>query len=277
MFVGRLQRQAWITGLHVQHDPGLFAIGLGIDESRISLADLEIDLEEYADGDLASARRIRLGDLALPPGPVAAGKDVTVVLPTLGPGLQRQVRLFDRNGLLLDATDRLAMVEKIDIEGTVAGGQPFRVTVGQRNAVGLLDRLKRADQSDAAYRALLEAGLPGRVVDDPQHGLPALTALLSQAHGQLDVLDAYFGWDVSDWSVLAQVSAPIRVLTGHGYYDGGVLRKRKVIQPPPGTAPQAPSLEVRSWRGHPAWHDRVYLGLAAVLPSERHQVALASA
>src|SRR5713101_5984542 len=50
---------------------------------------------------LTGSGRIRLGDLALPSGPVAAGKDVAVVLPTLGPGLQRQVRLFDRNGLLL--------------------------------------------------------------------------------------------------------------------------------------------------------------------------------
>ena len=222
---------------------------LGLDEERVSLADLELDLEEYESGDLASARRLRLGDILLPSEPIPPGHEVTIELPTLGPGLHRQLRLFDRDGLLLDATDRTPTVERVTLTIAADGAPPSTVTVGGVQLAKLTERLQRADQSDAAYRKMLEDGLTGRVVDDPATGLPALTALLRQAHGHLDIFDPYFGCDTGDWNVLVQVQVLIRVLTG-----------RRVLPVPTGVAPAAPSVDVRKWRGRtPPWHDRIYL------------------
>ena len=204
---------------------------------------MEIDLEESIGGDLTSARRISLGDLDLPE-PGKSGGQVRVELPSLGPGLQRQVRLFDRNGLLLDATDRLSMAEQINVQITMGSTAVRQLQIGHTSAVGIFDRLARAERAEAAYSDLLKAGLPGRLIDDPEHGLPALTSLLSQTRGHLDILDPYFGWDADDWLVLGQAHVPVRVLTGYGEFTKKGWRLR--VKPlPPGSAPLAPSLHVR--------------------------------
>ncbi|MDQ2740204.1 MAG: hypothetical protein M3Y35_16640 [Actinomycetota bacterium] len=266
LYVGRLERRAWLHAIHVDsaaHDT--YVIGVALEEDRVGLADLEIDLEEYLDGNMAAARRLRLGDTALPSTPLAAGSQlarVDVRLRTVGPGAFRQVRLIDRDGLLLDTTDRSPVVEQINIQIKVGGAPAHTVRVGSPVAVGLLERLTLADEVQAAYNKLLEDGLPGRVIDDPATGLPRLRALLREAGGELLVLDPYFGWQLVDWDVLADVTAPIRVLSSHGYYQPktGLLTQRKFQAPPPGAAPQAPTLACRTWQTpRPAWHDRLYL------------------
>jgi len=251
LLVGRMQRDAWISNIRAEPDADhVFKIAIGHDPTRVSLADLELDLEEYAHGDLIGARRVRLGDVMLPELPEGIDEPVIgVCLPTLGPGLHRQVRLYDRDGLLLDTTDRLPMVEQVKVDVQVEGGIPFTITVGNAPIVALLDRLARADETDQAYDDLLAAGLAGRIIDSPGHGLPWLAQILAQAPGHLDVLDPYFGWNVSDWAVLNSVAVPTRVLT---HRDG-----RNVISPPAGSAPGG--LVARAWSGRPPWHDRVYL------------------
>ena len=257
IFIGRLERRAWLAGIRADPGADLFAIRLGIDESRVSIADLELDVEEYSAGDLASDRRIDLGDLKLP-GPVPAGRGVEVVLPSLGPGLERRVRLYDRDGVLLDATDRFAILEQINLTMT-AGDTATSVQVGRSGPVSLTSRLEKADQAEAAYRKMLEEGLAGRIIDDPQHGLPELASLLSQARGHLDVLDPYFGHHLPDWDVLTKVPVAIRVLTGYGWkWQKGPVQK--VQLPTAGSPAAALPMEVRAWRQPSApWHDRVYV------------------
>lgn len=177
-------------------------------------------------------------------------------LPTLGGGLHRQLRLYDRNGVLLDATDRMPFIEQVIVDVQIAGGGAFQVQVGAAATVAFLDRLTYADETEATYNQMLADGLAERIIDDPLTGLPKLAELLSQAHDHLDILDPYFGWELIDWSVLVQVAVPTRVLAKH---DMQPKAKRNVNPPPPGTAPNAPSLDVRGWPGGPPWHDRVYL------------------
>jgi hypothetical protein len=256
-----LERRAWFNGLQFDPDSGTYAARIGIDEVRLNRADLEIDFEEYVSGDLAAARRLSLGDIPLPTSAIPAGSELVVQLPTLGSGVGRQVRLFDRDGLLLDASDRMWTVEGWQLTINVPGSPP---TVAGRNyakAVDLLERLRISDDVEESYKQWLKDGLEERVIDDPLTGLPALQALLGGACGELCVLDPYFGWDLADWSVLAAVQVPIRVLSGHGYYDRktGRLQKEKVTPIPPGTASTAPYIKAKSWRGPQPWHDRFYL------------------
>ncbi|MGC1238073.1 MAG: hypothetical protein WA860_04710 [Acidimicrobiales bacterium] len=227
---------------------------LGIERS--SLADLELDLEEFESGDLANAYRLRLGDIDLPLTPVAVGYEAVIELPTLGAGVHRQLRLFDRDGNLLDTQDRLPMSEKVTMSVSIEGGGDFEVTVGNSFQADLADRLKRADEAEEAYAKLLEEGLAGRIVDDPAKGLPKLIALLNDAKGRLDILDPYFGWHIPDWNVLAQIRVPIRVLTGYGK----PLKSQGVMAPPASIQAAVLKLEIRAWRsGSAPWHDRVYL------------------
>ena len=261
LLLGKLERGAWLAEVRADSAKETASVSLGLDESRVSLADLELDLEEYESGDLASARRLRLGDVALPSGPIPPGGAITVELPTLGLGMHRQFRLFDRDGVLLDATDRMPTVEQITVKIDTSAGPGPTVVIGGVQPATLAERLQRADRADAQYRRLLEDGLSGRVIDDPATGLPLMAALLNQAHGYLDVLDPYFGWNVRDWQVLAQVPVPIRVLTGHGRYDrSGNLTQQKVVPPPTGLVSPPNTVDVHSWRGStPPWHDRMYL------------------
>jgi hypothetical protein len=95
---------AWFSGVRAA---GNVEAEITLAPGRASLGDLEVDLEEYAGDGLVQARRLRLADLALPGG---SPQRVTVALPTLGPGLQRQLRLYDRAGRLLDTCDATAFL-----------------------------------------------------------------------------------------------------------------------------------------------------------------------
>jgi hypothetical protein len=79
--IGRLRRTAWLSGLRLSQN---LEAAITFDPSGVSLRDLEVDLEEYADDGLAHARRLRLADMALPPGRYESAR---VELPTLGPAL----------------------------------------------------------------------------------------------------------------------------------------------------------------------------------------------
>lgn len=204
LYVGVLERRAWIvTAERLRDDPSLYLIRLGLDERRVDLADLELDVEEYVEDTLASARRVRLGDLDLPATrePIDGLLQVDVHLPTLGTGVSRQVRLYDRDGLLLDATDRLYTADQINIDISWPGGATT-VTVGDARPPGLLARLHAADEADERYRQMLEAGLPGRLVDDERDGPTRLRDQLARARGHLLILDPYFSWHEADWTVL---------------------------------------------------------------------------
>jgi hypothetical protein len=264
LYIGALERRAWIVkGRRLREDPSLYLIELGLDEGRIDRADLVLDLEEYVDDTLAVARRLPLADLALPDDPSTPSEvlRLDVRVPTLGSGVARQIRLYDRDGLLLDATDRSWTVEQINLTVDV-GGYQIRSTVGSAQVPDLTERLQATDLAQDRFRALMEGGLPDRVIESPSLALARLRAVLARARGELLVLDPYFGWHLGDWTVLDDVTVGVRVLSGHGYYDrtSAALRSQKALTPPRGTAGSAPSLEVRTWRaGSAPWHDRLYL------------------
>jgi hypothetical protein len=126
--VGRLRRTAWFSGVRAA---GNVEAEITLAPDRASLGDLEVDLKEYAADGLVQARRLRLADLALPGG---SPERVTVALPTLGPGLKRQLRLYDRAGRLLDTCDAAAFLSQIKISMTGHAGEESttqHVSVGQ--------------------------------------------------------------------------------------------------------------------------------------------------
>jgi hypothetical protein len=254
LLVGRMERRAWLAAIRAQPDPAPYLISIGFDPTRIMLSDIEVDLEEYAGGDLIEARRLRLKDLKLPATTsIPSATDVVAImaLPTLGPGLQRQVRLYDRDGLLLDGSDRFWTAEQIDVTLKANEATSISIKVGTAAIVEFEERLERAAATDEAYAELLRRGLSGRIIDDPATGHQHLTELLSHARDYLDIIDPYFGLHAPDWSVLLGVSVPIRVLTQPRVH-------KDVFQQPP----QAISnlVTARGWTGSRVpWHDRLYL------------------
>ncbi len=255
LFVGRMERRAWLAEIRAQADPDPFLISIGFDPTRIMLSDIEVDLEEYAHGDLIEARRLRLEDLNLPaPASTSAGAAdlrTTVALPTLGSGLQRQVRIYDRDGLLLDGSDRVWMAEQVTVTLKVNDATPITITAGKAVIVELEERLERAASTDQAYADLLEQGLLGRIIDQTSNGQQRLAELLVQARDHLDILDPYFGLKSADWTVLLGVTVPIRVFT-QPRSGSSTFR-----QPPPALQSR---VTARGWAGStPPWHDRVYL------------------
>lgn len=263
IYIGSIERRAWIARSGIEDEGRRHRITLCIDADRIGLADIEVSVEEYLEAELCGARRLRLDDLVRPAS-MNSIELYDVVLPSRGPRLARQVWIHDHNGTLLDCTDRQFSVESVQI-GLIAEGMGFETVTAGNTAPppALLERLLTADTVEDEFRQLLEAGLPGRIIDDPTKALPRLTTLLGEAIGDLSILDPYFGHDVQDWQVFAAVSVNVRVLTGHGNQvdkHGQTVLRQRVKSPPPGTVGPGVSLDVRSWRpARVPWHDRVYL------------------
>jgi len=212
LLVGRLRRRAWIARMHgAAPDLQTFDVHLRLDPKRISLWDLVLDLEETDDdGHLLGARRVRLADLDLP----QHGADQVVVkLPTLGPRVVRRLRLYDLDGILVDAAEHVHLLERINFTLSVAGGDSMTTSIGDNSRPTLLRRLEAQDRSERQHRTLLEAGVPSRVVAAGDDGRALLTERLAAARGELLIYDAYFGKDDADWDLLRRVSVPVRVLT----------------------------------------------------------------
>lgn len=261
--IGRLRRTAWFSGLRVTN---YVEASITLASDRASLADLEVDLEEYAKDGLVQARRLRLADLALPGG---SPEQVTVALPTLGSGLRRQLRLYDGAGRLLDTCDVNAFLSQIKITTT---GYVGSESVTQHASVGQppvtptpVTRLAALDIAESEYTRLLTEGLDRRILDSPAAALAALQDALQGARENLLVLDPYFGHQSTDWKVLLKVAVPVRVLTRHKSFAQAASAKgpaqQAVLIPVPAQADiqHLPQLEIRSWSQKAPWHDRVYL------------------
>jgi hypothetical protein len=261
--IGRLRRTAWFSGIrlteHVEAD-------ITLASERVSAAELEVDLEEYADDGLVQARRLRLADLQLPEG---TPERITVALPTLGPGLRRQLRLYDRAGRLLDYGDITAFLSQIQTTMTSTLGEE---TSTQRIDVGTLPdsptpvtRLVALDWAESEFTRLLTDGLDRRILADPATALAAIQDALQAARDELLVLDPYFGHHAPDWSALKKVSVPVRVLTMHKKNAGQATSKKPAQSPVlisaalPADIQHLPGLHIRSWPRTAPWHDRVYL------------------
>jgi len=262
LVVGRVGRTAWIADLRMDQHQELH-VGLGFDPERVALGDLEIDLEEYAEDGLVQARRLRLADLRLPA--TRPGDTVDVVLPTLGDGIRRQVRLYTRSGQLLDATDRNFFLSRINLAVTdMQGGTTALANVGgDPIVVTAVTRLAKLNNAEKEYRKLLDDGLNHRIFDNAATAIAALQQMLADARGNLLVLDPYFGHKSTDWNALDRVTVSVKVLTQHE--KPWRATPRPVARPDASVIQRhARGLKLRSWdivqAGASApWHDRVYL------------------
>jgi hypothetical protein len=248
LLVARLERRAWFNDVRGDGNFNRFELHVGIEPERIDISELEVELEEWDGEELVNSRRLALGDLKLGQ---RAGKDRFLVgLPTLGRGFAHEARLYDREGALLDRTQRSRLVERIEAKARYGGpggavaNQKF--TIGERVEAALLERLARFDQLDEDYRQMLSAGLEERIISGPGRA-NVLGDELARVTRPLAILDPYFGYQASDWQALSTVATPIRILTG---------AKAKPV-------PAAlTNVEVRRWRGpakNPPFHDRFYL------------------
>lgn len=250
LFVGRMERRAWLIDARGSGDYENFDLHIGWDPGRCDLAELEVELEEWEGDELAYSRRLALGEIELP-GRQTANRGV-LSLPTLGQRLRHAARLHDRDGALLDVTAPHWLIEQIHFAldvGVEGSNQTSRSTfrVGEPYTPTIRERIERFDRAEREYREWLEKGLAGRIIRDAASAIALVTKELQSARRELLVLDPYFGAHTADWQVLQAISVPARVLTG------------PTAKPPgsPLSGVDARRLKFRKQR--PGFHDRLYL------------------
>ncbi len=255
--IGRLRRTAWFSDVRLTEH---IEVTVTLGSQQASVGDLEVDLEEYAKDGLVHARRLRLADLATPEGPQDR---IQVVLPTLGPELQRQLRLYDLAGRLLDTCQADAFVSQFKVAMTAQVGAETvtsETTVGQASAApSPVTRLAALDAAEDVYTRLLTEGLDRRILDSPQAALAALRGAVQDAKDELLILDPYFGHDTADWHALAKVTVPVRVLTMHKKFASPTKPAVLITAPDKASIQHLPQLHIRSWSQKAPWHDRAYL------------------
>jgi|GEM_PF-6701338 len=245
--LARLERRAWISALRGGEDLGTFDCYLGIESDRIDVQDLSVSLDEWVNEELVHSQQVRLEDLDV--DHVRGEPNIVIRLPTLGSGVERSVRLHDRHGTLLDASQsKFRIVESIGL--TVKAIDPdeervFTTIIGRRNSPPkFVDRSSAVDRVRKQYELLFDHGadstlfLPGSDVRN------VMRDRLSQARGVLRIVDRYFGKIALDWTMLDNVSVPIEVLTSKGI-------------PPPQTSNSG--IAVRWITNKPPFHGRAYL------------------
>ncbi len=205
---------------------------------------LVVELTEGDGGELFDSRRLALSDVRLP---AKAKTRLSLRLPTLGRGIERSVRLYDRAGELLDFRDPFNFVESIHISLNVRGSPvTSEVVVGDRqDPPQLPERLQALRDAEAAWERWRATGLRYRVVRDQRAMRAHLRRRLRRARSEILVIDPYFGKNPSDWSMVDGLGVAVRVLTG------------SVAVRPPGAAPAAAA---RKWSTNPPpYHDRVWI------------------
>jgi hypothetical protein len=252
--IGRLEPRAWLRNMRGADDANLhyYEVSIGLAPDRIAPHELAVELREWVDEELASARRLSLDWLELS---AWTGQDhLELTLPMFGAGGKRSVALYDLGGELLDLSDAVYLVESIHIKMSLLtpsgeAATEENLVVGTKLTRSLSDRLARRKTMDEEYRQLVVDGLPNRVVlAGGQAALAYLRSRLETGRGEIRVMDRYFGRDASEWQLLDQLHVPVRVLVSNPGH------------PPPRRA----GLTVRQWaqpqRGAvPPFHDRLYL------------------
>ena len=244
IFVGRVERRAWLEGVRGGVDLETFDVRIGLDPRRIDVADLEIEFEEHVRGEVVLNQRVRLEDVAT--RNVRGAPRLTVALPTLGRKVAHGVRLRDRDGVLLDMTDTNYLIESISLKFRIADSEE-EVVVGERkDPPTLLERAARVDHVTKQFADWFREGLTEQVFFEEEEARSALRVHLQGARGELRIFDPWFGRQESDWHLLDNLEQPIRLLTG--------AAAKKL------PSPDVSGLTVRVWRERPApFHDRAYL------------------
>lgn len=240
VFLGRLSRRAWISGVRYEPKEELFFVNLRLE--RADPYELELEVREYVDGDLADLRRLRLADIRLP---AAVKKRLTVRLPTLGRHLTRTINLYGRGGELLDERVGFNIVESVHFAIAVNGSPGPTITVGEKRTAPLAsERLADVARVEQQYEWWLDNGARRRLIN----GVDAsklLARRLRRASGELLIIDPYFGVNPTDWDLLKSLTLPVRILTGSWAK--------------PAAQPLA-NIQARKWtKGPPPYHDRFYV------------------
>lgn len=249
LFVGRMERRAWLADARGSGDYEHFNLHVRWDPERCDLADLQVELEEWEGDELAYSRRLDLGDIELTGR--ESGDRGMLSLPTLGQRLRHAARVHHRDGALLDVTAPHWLVEQmhftldVGVEGSEHRGRTT-TRLGEPYTPTASERIERFDRAEREYREWIEQGLAGRIVRDPVSAIAFITNELRLARGDLLVLDPYFGANNADWQVLVGTSVPVRVLTG------------SKAKPPATPLSNVDARRFRFTRA-PGFHDRLYI------------------
>lgn len=242
VFLGRLSRRAWLARVAYRREEELLHVWLRLESKRADPHELELEVEEHIEGDLADCRRLRLADLRLP---ARVQGRLGVRLPTLGRGIERTVRLYHRDGELLDELVAFNLVERMEGRLTANGSATATVVAGEtRPPADVGERLDDIRRVEEQYRSWLGRGAQRRLVAG-RDARDELKRRLQRASDELLIIDPFFGGDKADWELLHAVKAPVRVLTGWRTKSPSVRR---------------PHVEARMWTRDPIpFHDRFYL------------------
>lgn len=249
VLVARMTRQAWLETLFWDREQQRFQCLIGLEPTRTDPMDLVLTLEEWVQEELVYAETVSFEQL--PDIDRNRGQSVLrVSRPTLGTQVRRQLRLYDREGNLLDATNRFWVIEGItlDLHVQTNGAQiSIPVQIGQLPLVpSVLERAADIQRVQSERTAIFNAGATSTVVPKTTDVHRLMRSRLSQARRWLHVVDRYFGKDSRDWSLFDDVTVPIQVLT--------------TVQPPKAPNSSTRSLEVRRWSNRPyPFHGRAYL------------------
>ena len=211
--VGRVSRRAWIGRVTFRPEQGLRVELRRESGSDPDFHGLVLELVEGNGGELFDSRRLALADVRLPAN---AKSRVWVNMPTLGLGIQRTLRLYDRSGELLDQRDPFNFVESIRIDLQIDGSAARTITVGNVDGPPTLpQRLQAMDDVEAAWEAWRRQGLRYRVITDGRAMHRHLRTRLRRARSEVLVIDPYFGvGSPPDWAMVDGLRASVRVLTG---------------------------------------------------------------
>lgn len=245
LLLGRVSRRAWISRLAYRREEEQLHVSLRMERARADPYEIEVEIREYVEDDLADSRRLRLADIPLPAN--LRGR-LTLRLPTLGRGLKRTVTLYHRDGELLDARTDVRLVESVHMTPTINGRRLKTTVIGERRPPAMADeRMDDLDRVEAQYDWWLSRGVRRRIVSG--WGIrDHLARRLRDARETLYIIDSYFGVDPSDYDILRGVAIPVRILTGI-----------RALPPPPALG----NVLARGWKPtkqNPIpWHDRFYL------------------
>lgn len=247
LVLARLERRAWFNRLSGGESLETFDLHIGLEPSRIDVADLNVTLDEWIDDELVTSQQVSLDSMAI--DDVRGSQNIVVHLPTLGPKVQRSTRLHDRAGTLLDCSaDRFRIVERIGLSVGLLDQpaiEPTATTIGIPDRYyDLVARSTAVDRVKREYRSLFETGAEGSLLPDTTDGRITMRNRLAQARGVLQIVDRYFGKSIDDWTMISSVGIPIEVLaTPHG-----------------GTPPNGSRVRVRHYLTRPIpFHGRAYL------------------
>ncbi|MDQ4125787.1 MAG: hypothetical protein M3134_09335, partial [Actinomycetota bacterium] len=234
LLVGRLARRAWIAGQRIKPHEELFTVKLGLEVSRVSLDELELEVEERVDDETVVAERLRLEDVDV--RAVLDEPAVEIGLPTLGRGVRRMIRLHDFDGQLLDQRRPFNLVERIGTTMIVNGHRQRTAWTGEtRDPQGLVELLAATERVRAQYAELRRTGVRQRIFDRSDDALDAVRRLLERRNGELFVIDPW----LRNWDLLEGLPGPPpRVLVGAGaphppsWFTGRAARWRKTAEQP---------------------------------------------